>query len=128
TGVVLGVTPRGEISAEAHGDRSGGDFSQTRHDNQARSVDRSRKSGSQREGNGQAIRHSNHHVADRIGRLKMMLGVFEVGHEINFRRSRSFSVQHACSSTIVLSVSRRKVSEEAWYVTVTRRPSACWYR
>ncbi len=68
--VVLEIRSRSEVSAQAHGDRSCGDFRQARGDHQRGGVrvgsKRAGNSGGQRERHGQAVGHSDDDVANRF--------------------------------------------------------------
>ena len=74
--IVIAVRPCRKISAQTHGDRSRRDFRQSSdHYDPGRCQRRPGESGSQCERHGEAVRHSNHYVADRFRRLKMLFRV-----------------------------------------------------
>src|ERR1035437_2593288 len=65
--VVVAVRARGQIPAEAHGDGPGGDFGESGDDHQlAGGGHRPGEPGSQREGNREAIGHSDDDIADGV--------------------------------------------------------------
>ena len=86
--VVLGVRPGGEIAAEPHRDRARRDLGQTGGDDHPARVDRPRQAGREREGDRQAVGHSDHDVADRRRRGEVL---FEVGSLRHGRRDSNAS-------------------------------------
>ena len=83
--VMLGVAAGGEISAETHGDGAGGDFGHAGDDHEAAVVHGAGNSGSQREGNGQAVGHSDDNVADDFARGEVALNVRRLRHVLPAR-------------------------------------------
>lgn len=63
-GVMLGFAVRGEIAAQAHGDRACGNFGETSEHHQVRVLERAGESGGQRERDGEAVGQADDDVPD----------------------------------------------------------------
>ena len=79
-GVMLSVAFRRQITAEAHRDRTGGNFGEPGRDDDARRSGNSSQPGGQRKRHRQTVRHSDHDVAHGFTRGEMSLSVTSLWH------------------------------------------------
>src|SRR2546421_8002382 len=78
--VMFGVTPGGQVTAEPHRDRPGGDLSETcRHDD-AGAVDGPGQSRRERKRNRQPIGHANHDVTNGFAGGEVSFNVSRLWH------------------------------------------------
>lgn len=77
---MLDVSFRRQISAEAHGNRAGRYFRESRGDHDVCGNERSRKSGRERKRNGQTVGHPDHDVADYFIAVEMFFHVRGLRH------------------------------------------------
>ncbi len=78
--VVLGIAARGQVSAEAHGDRAGSDFRQSGDHHDMAVIDRAGEAGGQRKRNREPVGHSDDHVADDFSCGEVPLNVGRLRH------------------------------------------------
>jgi hypothetical protein len=84
-GEVLCVTARGEIAAEAHGDRAGGDFSEAGGNDEMGGGDGSGEARGEGEGDGEAVGQADDDVPDHFRGVEMDLVVIVRGRWRGFR-------------------------------------------
>src|ERR1041385_3975064 len=77
---MFGVALRREIATQAHGDGAGGNFRQTRSDDDARAVDRARQPGGQRKRHSQTVGHADDDVANSFARSEVSFSVSSLWH------------------------------------------------
>ena len=78
--VVLSIALSGQITAKTHRDRTGSYLCETRCNDDARTVNRTRQSGRQRKGNSQSVGHANDNVAHGFARGKVSFDVTCLWH------------------------------------------------
>ena len=86
--VVLNLAPCGQITAKAHGDRAGGDFSKARRDYNVGRTDGTRDARRQGEGNRQSVGHADHDVFDRVAASEVFFPVIKSIHAEQRRGER----------------------------------------
>ena len=73
--VVLGVSAGSEVSAEAHGDGTGGDLGEAGEDDDARGGDSSGETGGESKGDGESVGEADDYVADGGSGLEVAFDV-----------------------------------------------------
>src|SRR5438093_7196362 len=79
-GIVLSVALRGQITAESHGERAGGNLGEPGSHDDARRSSNSGQSGGERKRHRQTVGHSDHDVAHGFTRGEVSLSVSSLRH------------------------------------------------
>ena len=90
---MFGIRLGRQVAAQSHGNRPGRNFRESRGNHQACGVgargEGARNAGGQGKGNGKAVGHTDHDVADRGARGEMRLHVRSCGHEFSLYLHKS---------------------------------------
>ena len=81
--VMVAIRARRQVSAQAHGDRSRGNFGEAGNDHDFGRLAGAGESGGERERYRKAVRHADHYVANRIGGFEVPLDVWGVRELLN---------------------------------------------
>ncbi len=95
---MLGVSASGEVAAEAHGDRAGGDLGEAGEDDDAGGGDGSGESGGEGEWDGEAVGEADDDIADGLRGFEVAFNMWSMAVRLSvMARRRGGDVVHGGS-------------------------------